>query len=48
MFIARYHLVVLIIYQPTINFSQFLSEMARSASCLWTILVVLHSVSPLI
>ena len=27
---------------------QFLSEMARSVSCLWTILVVLHSVSPLI
>ena len=25
---------------------QFLSEMARSASCSWTILVVLHSVSP--
>ena len=27
---------------------QFLSEMARSESCLWIILVVLHSVSPLI
>ena len=24
---------------------QFLSEMSRSGSCLWTILVVLHSVS---
>ena len=27
---------------------QFLSELARSASCLWTILVVLHYLSPLI
>ena len=27
---------------------QFLSELARSVSCLWTILVVLHSLLPLI
>ena len=33
---------------PTKAAVQFLSEMARSASCLWTVLVVLLSILPLV